>query len=147
MAQSSKFNLPGTSASLVERRAIRERTERAASARLILVRAPAGFGKTTALRQIHGQLQAEGVATAWITLDAADNDVPRFLSCLAEAVARLQVHEGAAQGPDADAVGLLSQEGPPFALFLDEFEVLQAPAVVGLVREVIEHLPRGGRVV
>lgn len=147
MAQSSKFNLPGTSGSLVERRAITERVERAASAKLVLVRAPAGFGKTTALRQIHNQLQAAGVATAWITLDAADNDLPRFLSCLAEAVARLHVHEEAMQGPDADAVALLSQEGPPFALFLDEFEVLQAPAVIGLVREVIEHLPRGGQLV
>ncbi|RYZ13427.1 MAG: helix-turn-helix transcriptional regulator [Comamonadaceae bacterium] len=147
MAQSSKFNLPGTSASLILRQAIAERVSRAAAARLILVRAPAGFGKTTALRQIHDQLQADGIATAWITLDAADNDVPRFLSCLAEAVARLQVHEGAAQGPDADAVALLAQEGTPFALFLDEFEALQAPAVLGLVREVVEHLPRGGRVV
>lgn len=147
MAQSSKFNLPGTSASLILRQAIAERVARAAAARLILVRAPAGFGKTTALRQIHDQLQADGIATAWITLDAADNDVPRFLSCLAEAVARLQVHEGAVQGPDADAVALLAQEGTPFALFLDEFEALQAPAVLGLVREVVEHLPRGGRVV
>lgn len=147
MAQSSKFNLPGASAAFVRRAAISERIERAAAAKLILVRAPAGFGKTTALRQIHEQLSEAGVATAWITLDAADNDVPRFFSCLAEAVARLQIDDDAGTGADADSVALLEREGPPFALFLDEFETLQSPAVLGLVREVIERLPRNGRVV
>ncbi|TFZ03154.1 helix-turn-helix transcriptional regulator [Ramlibacter henchirensis] len=147
MAQSSKFNLPGTNAAFVRRQSVTERIERAASAKLVLVRAPAGFGKTTALRQIHEQLEAEGTATAWITLDAADNDVPRFLSCLAEAVARLHIADEARSGADAEAIALLEREGPAFALFLDEFEVLQAPAVVGLVREVIERLPRNGRLV
>ncbi|RYX93448.1 MAG: helix-turn-helix transcriptional regulator [Comamonadaceae bacterium] len=147
MAQSSKFHLPGTNAAFVRRRAITERVERGGSAKLLLVRAPAGFGKTTALRQIHEQLADAGVATAWITLDAADNDTPRFLSCLAEAVARLQIADDALASADADAVGLLEREGPPFALFLDELEVLQSPAVLGIVREIIERLPRNGQVV
>lgn len=147
MAQSSKFSPPGTNAAFVRRAAITERVERAAAARLILVRAPAGFGKTTALRQIHEQLSAAGVATAWITVDAADNDVPRFLSCLAEAVARLQIEDDAGSAADAETLALLERDGPPFALFLDEFETLQSPAVIGLVREVIERLPRNGRLV
>jgi LuxR family maltose regulon positive regulatory protein len=147
MAQSSKFHLPGTNSAFVRRAAIAERIERAAAAKLILVRAPAGFGKTTALRQIHEQIGAAGVATAWITLDSADNDVPRFLSCLAEAVARLQIEDDISQAGDADAVALLEREGAPFALFLDDFEVLQSPAVVGIVREIIERLPRNGQIV
>ena len=47
-ALSSKFNLPGTSSAFVPRQAITDRIERAASARVVLVRAPAGFGKTSA---------------------------------------------------------------------------------------------------
>jgi len=147
MAQPSKFDLPGTSASVLPRRAIAERLERAAAAKLILIRAPAGFGKTTALGQIHSHMGDAGIATSWLTLDPADNDVPRLLNCLAEAVARLQIHEDATQSADADAAALLGRDGPPFALFLDEFEVLHAPAALGLVREIIEHLPRGGRLV
>jgi LuxR family maltose regulon positive regulatory protein len=147
MAQSSKFNLPGASTSFVPRKAIADRIASAAPAKLILVRAPAGFGKTTALRQIHDQLAASGIATAWITLDSADNDVPRFLSCLAEAVARMQIDDEAGDASDNDAVAVLGKEGPRFALFLDEFEVLQAPAALGVVREIIEHLPRGGQLV
>ena len=69
LAHAGKFDLPGPNASLVRRHAVTERIDRAAAAKLVLVRAPAGFGKTTALRQIHEQLQARGVATAWITLD------------------------------------------------------------------------------
>jgi LuxR family maltose regulon positive regulatory protein len=146
MAQSSKFNLPGTNAAFVRRSAIAQRIDRAAAAKLILVRAPAGFGKTTALRQIHEQLEAAGVVTAWITLDSADNDVPRLLSCLAEAVARLHIGDDMS-GQDADALAMLEREGPPFALFLDDFEVLQSPAVIGLLREIVERLPRNGQIV
>ena len=51
----------------------------AGAARLVLVRAPAGFGKTTAMVQVRDQLEEKGVATAWLTLDRADNDVPRSL--------------------------------------------------------------------
>ncbi len=147
LAHAGKFDLPGPNASLVRRHAVTERIERAAAAKLVLVRAPAGFGKTTALRQIHEQLQARGVATAWITLDAADNDVPRFLNCLAEAVARLQIADEWQPGRDMDAVALLEREGSPFALFLDEFEVLQSPAVLALLREIVGRLPRNGRLV
>ncbi len=147
LAQSSKFNLPGTNAAFVRRAGIAERVDRAAAAKLILVRAPAGFGKTTALRQIHEQVSSAGTATAWITLDTADNDVPRFLSCLAEAVARLQIEDDIATTADTEALAVLERDGPPFALFLDDFEALQSPAVIGLVRQVIERLPRNGRVV
>src|SRR5690606_37048312 len=35
----------------------------------------------------------------------------------------------------------------PFALFLDDFERIHEPAVLGLVREIIEYLPRHGQVV
>jgi LuxR family maltose regulon positive regulatory protein len=144
-ALSSKFNLPGTSSAFVRRQAITDRIERAASARVVLVRAPAGFGKTSALRQIHDQMEAMDIVTAWVTLDAADNDLARLLSCLAEATVRLHLTDELPA--DAEAVALLEREGPPFALFLDEFEVLQSPAVLGLIREIIERLPRNGRLV
>ena len=147
LTHACKFDLPGANASLVRRDAVTERVDRATAAKLILVRAPAAFGKTTALRQIHEQLQARGVATAWITLDAADNDVPRFLNCLAEAVARLQIVDERQTGRDMDPLALLEREGAPFALFLDEFEVLKSPAVLALLREIVGRLPRSGQLV
>ncbi|GLS14831.1 LuxR C-terminal-related transcriptional regulator [Hydrogenophaga electricum] len=109
---------------------------------LVLVRAPAGFGKTTALVQARERLEREGVPTVWLTLDRADNDTSRFLSALDEAVHRLGLNDADA---GRDAVQALAQADSPFALFLDEFESVHEAAVLGLVREIAEHLPRRGR--
>ncbi len=45
------------------------------SARLTLLSAPPGYGKTVA---VAGWLESRGVAHAWLSLDAADNDLSRF---------------------------------------------------------------------
>ncbi|MGJ7570620.1 LuxR C-terminal-related transcriptional regulator [Variovorax sp. RB2P76] len=121
----------------------------AAAVKLVLVRAPAGFGKTTAMAQMRERMEAQGTATAWLTLDLADNDVSRFLHCLAEAVQRLGVEAPRTPGPHGpfDAVAALAAHDSPFTLFLDDFERVQEPAVLGLVREIVEHLPRRGQIV
>ncbi|MDP9901075.1 LuxR C-terminal-related transcriptional regulator [Variovorax ginsengisoli] len=141
----TKLSPPATVVTQVLRTAISEQMA-AAVVKLVLVRAPAGFGKTTVMAQCRERVEADGVATAWLTLDRADNDVPRFLLCLGEAVQRLGV-----DGPPADvaldAVAALAAHDAPFTLFLDDFEVVQEPAVLGLVREIIEQLPRRGRLV
>lgn len=118
----------------------------ASTAKLVLVRAPAGFGKTTAMSQALRRIESEGTATAWITLDGADNDIPRFATSLDEAVARLAL-EGPHGHAPLDAVAALAAAHEPFVLFLDDFEVLRERGVLGLVSEVIEHLPRQGKVV
>lgn len=141
----TKLNPPAVALTQVLRTAISDQIV-AAAVKLVLVRAPAGFGKTTAMAQSRQRMESQGVATAWLTLDRADNDGSRFMSCLGEAVQRLGVDEGGHGGP-FDAVAALAAFDAPFTLFLDEFEVVHEPAVLGLVREVIEHLPRGGRIV
>ncbi|WP_219217031.1 LuxR C-terminal-related transcriptional regulator [Variovorax boronicumulans] len=141
----TKLNPPAVVVTQVLRTAISEQIA-AAAVKLVLVRAPAGFGKTTAMAQSRQRMEADGVATAWLTLDRADNDVSRFLICLGEAVQRLGVDEPPANAP-FDAVAALAAHDSPFTLFLDDFEVVQEPAVLGLVREVIDHLPRRGRIV
>jgi LuxR family transcriptional regulator, maltose regulon positive regulatory protein len=119
------------------------------SRRLVLVRAPAGFGKTSAMLQYRTLLERRGCRTAWLTLDPADNDIRRFLQCLTRAVdAILQEPE---QAEDASAmlqhVDRLRVHDGPFALFLDDYEVIREAGVQGLVREIIDSLPRGGQVV
>ncbi|WP_218508852.1 LuxR C-terminal-related transcriptional regulator [Variovorax sp. dw_308] len=142
----TKLNPPAFAVTQVARRAISD--EVAASAvKLVLVRAPAGFGKTTAMAQMRARMEAQGLACAWLTLDRADNDVSRFLACLAEAVQRLGADEADDDSGPFDAVAALASIDAPFALFLDDFEVVQEPAVLGFVRELIEQLPRRGHVV
>ena len=150
---SSKLNPPATTATQVPRDAVCQRIAEAGAVKLVLVRAPAGFGKTTAMVQARERLAARGVSTAWLTLERTDNDVPRFLACLGPAVAQivgdgLHGTAGAAPGGTPLAVvDALARHGAPFALFLDDFELITEPAVLGLVREIIDHLPRRGQLV
>ena len=152
---SSKLSPPLSQARQVLRQAVVRRMAEAGGVTLVLARAPAGFGKTTAMVQAREQLAASGVATAWLTLERTDNDVPRFLACLQQAVAQIVgrpslpgTQPGAGLGgPATPLVDALARHGAPFALFLDDFELITEPAVLGLVREIIDHLPRRGQLV
>lgn len=137
----SKFNPPVPQAAQVRRQSLSDAICRSAG-QLVLVSAPAGFGKTTAMVQARERLEASGVPTVWITLDRADNDVSRFMSSLDEAVTRLGLGR-----PGSDAIQALSRSDLPFALFLDEFEAVHEAAVLGLVRELADHLPRSGHLI
>src|SRR5512140_673827 len=52
---------------------------------LVVIQASAGYGKTTLMLQWMADLQEQGKASAWLTLDEADNDIGRFLSYLVAA--------------------------------------------------------------
>lgn len=125
----------------VWRAGIEQRVSAAGAVKLVVVCAPAGFGKTTAMVQVRELLHRQQVPTSWLTLDRADNDIARFLSALSAATAPLD--------PDGrgDALETLSADTGPFAIFLDDFELIQEASVIDLVREVIDRLPRAGRVV
>lgn len=142
----SKLSPPSVTAVQVPREAVCQRIAQAGAVKLVLVRAPAGFGKTTAMVQARGALVAQGIDTAWLTLERTDNDVPRFLACLRQALAPVV---GDASGSDAPLalVDALAAHPTPFALFLDDFELITEPAVLGLVREIIDRLPRRGQLV
>lgn len=155
---SSKLNPPTFRASQVPRRHLNAQVVDSPTGKLVLVRAPAGFGKTTTMAQIAAHLQANEVATAWLTLDDADNDVSRFLWCLQSAVSRLlqddlpadtaeEQRNGTAGDVALDIVARLARERGAFTLFLDDFEWIREQAVLGLVRQIIEHLPRRGQLV
>lgn len=145
---SAKLSPPLARSSQVPREAVMRRLAEAGGAKLVLVLAPAGFGKTTVMVQAREFLAAQGISTAWLTLERTDNDVPRFLAGLAQAVAQITGEAVVPSGEAAVAVAdRLAQHGMPFALFLDDFERITEPAVRGLVREIIDHLPRRGQLV
>lgn len=125
----------------------------AGGARVVVIRAAAGFGKTTVMRQVHQRCVSSNLPCAWLTLDAADNDIGRFLAALAGALAGAIPALGVGNiesGADSALVELIEHIGShrqPFLLFLDEFESLVNPAALGLVRQVIDHLPPGAQLV
>ena len=142
----SKLSPPSVRPGQVPRDAVCRAIVDMRAARLVLVRAPAGFGKTTALVQARDRLADQGLDTAWLTLDRTDNDLPRFLAGLQQAVAAIAGELPASDDP-LSLLDALARHATPFALFLDDFELITEPAVLGLVREIIDHLPRCGQLV
>jgi LuxR family transcriptional regulator, maltose regulon positive regulatory protein len=131
-----------------------EQIRKAADAKLILLRAPAGFGKTTVMVQYHATLKEQGIATAWLGLDAADNDLGRFIFDLAAAFNRIDPAIGfmASAGADVDGLALdlinrVGAIGTRFVLFLDELEAIQNQTILDFLRRMLLGLPYGGTVV
>ncbi len=151
----SKLTAPPSAPYQVLRTALRDSICAADREKVVLVQAPAGYGKTTVLLQALAVLCEQGVATAWLTVDAADNDVARFLHVIGAALDRLAgPAEGDAGNADEAPAGVvaldlierINRAPVPFALFIDDVEALQNPAALSLLRQLIEYLPSGGRV-
>jgi LuxR family maltose regulon positive regulatory protein len=130
--------------------------------RLVLVAAPAGFGKTTLVTQwLAGQESSPEAAVAWLSLDARDSDLTVFLGQLVAAlqVAHPDLADAVGKGVGADAVALLdAARGDPepalvslvndldtlvgtTIVVLDDYHVIDAPAVHHAVAFVVDHLP------
>ncbi len=119
-------------------------------ARLILLRAPAGYGKTTAMVQFRRSLEKDGTATAWLTLDAGDNDVARFMRCLTQALRQIPEfanHLTEKAVGDATLIGPLARSSQPFALFLDDAEAVHSRAVFDVLQYLVDQLPACGKVI
>ena len=59
--------------------------------KLILISAPAGFGKTTLVSEWLSRFQ---LPTAWLSLDEGDNDLTRFLTYLVVALQTIDINLG-----------------------------------------------------
>ncbi|MCE9661448.1 MAG: LuxR C-terminal-related transcriptional regulator [Burkholderiales bacterium] len=81
----TKIQAPRPRASLVARELLEQRMADAAMAkRLVLLAAPAGFGKTAALTRLISRL-GSGAAVAWVAVDS-DDDPLGLLACLCAAL-------------------------------------------------------------
>ena len=93
----TKLYIPSRRPDLIPRTHLIKRLDDGLHRKLTLISAPAGFGKTTLAAEWLNQLQNEigkgnrtGLQLAWLSLDAGDNDLGRFLAYLITAVKRLE---------------------------------------------------------
>lgn len=122
--------------------------------RLGLVCAPAGFGKTTTLAQLHLQLGERGIGAAWLSVDGYDDEPHRFLAGLVAAVRALEPGlAGEAQGllalPDVPArevaaslAGALLEFDRELVLIVDDYHEIQDPEVHATVDYLLRYLPK-----
>jgi LuxR family transcriptional regulator, maltose regulon positive regulatory protein len=115
----AKLAVPRVRHHVVDRPRVRRALDAGRDASLTLVAAPAGYGKTTAVREWCASLEA---ALAWVGLDAGDNDPVRLWRYVATAVDR--VRPGLGRG----ALRRLGVAGSPVEVAVDE--LLNAAAAV-----------------
>jgi LuxR family maltose regulon positive regulatory protein len=146
----SKYSIPHLSKSVVVRTQLLERLEQSNDKRLIVVSAPAGFGKTTLLYQwLHDSTRA----VAWLSLDRNDNDVQNFLSYLISAFQQIEPQFAskllpALQNPQINPTNLgmqliheLDTISKPFLLVLDDYHLIEAAAIGEIVQTILKHAP------
>jgi LuxR family maltose regulon positive regulatory protein len=116
---------------------------------VVTVVAPAGYGKTTFLRQ---WASAESRAVAWVSLDAADDDDTVLLSYLATALDRIEpidrgvfdslaAPRGPLYSPALSRLGAaIWNMSSPSVLMLDDVDSLGAPAARDVIGWLAEHL-------
>ncbi|MHA7223990.1 LuxR C-terminal-related transcriptional regulator [Arthrobacter sp. RHLT1-20] len=83
---STKLFIPKIRRNVVTRPRLLDRLRRGTEARLTLVSAPAGFGKTTLLAEWLGGMAEDHRRIAWVSLDAADSDPASFWTYVVSAL-------------------------------------------------------------
>ena len=82
----TKLHVPRRRRGLVSRPRLSDRLTRADEPALVLVSAPAGFGKTTLVTEWLAAAEADGRSIAWLSLDERDNDPAVFWTYLVAAL-------------------------------------------------------------
>lgn len=155
----TKFHAPDLRPEWVARPALTKHLA-GADARLVLVDAPAGFGKTVAVAQWRSST-IENRQFAWVSLDQGDNDPSRLWWHVVCALQRASPAFGAeqilralrVQSPEITTVVLpilvneLAALRVPVLLVLDDYHLIREPACHEQLEFLLLHLPPSAQLV
>lgn len=147
----TKLYIPTSRSQTVSRLHLIDRLNQGLQARLTLVCAPAGFGKTTLISEWLSQCEHP---SAWLSLDEQDNAPKRFLTYVIEALQTIAPHI------DDDLLKILQSPQPPvidtllislinslatipdtFILVLDDYHVLDTKEIDTALTFLLDNLP------
>lgn len=151
---------PHSLARLLDRRFLLERLNNSLERQVVVLQAPAGFGKTTLLTQAMDQFRARNVDCAWLTIDPTDGIRGRFLRSLAEALLLGGVAGGrawpdilrATEEADEEAgcaiiTHALSRRGNRVVLLLDDCHLADTTFFNYSLDRVLRALPDNARII
>lgn len=149
----TKLQVPYLPPLFMPRPALKRRLNAAMQQKLILLSAPAGFGKTTVLSEWASSCSWP---VSWVSLDERDNDPVCFWGHLIAALESTQPGAGehalallrAQQTTSIEAVitvlvNALSTVSQDFALVLDDYHIITTPAIHQGLLFLLNHLPAG----
>ena len=153
----TKLRPPKMRTDLVARPALEEILAHAVERSLTVVSAPTGYGKTTV---INAWARRSGLAIAWLTLEASENDPARLLQHIAGAIERAGGPDPVptnrwASIPGADLAGTvvpmmlneLAGRSQPIVLILDDCHVLTDPRCHDVLSALVRWTPDSLRIV
>ncbi len=149
----TKLFIPPARANLVPRPRLIERLDAGlgAGCRLILLSAPAGFGKSTLLSNWISQNE---IPAGWVSLDEGDNDPVRFLAHFIAALQTIEVGIGetpmamlqSSQPPPIESIltaliNEIAQAPRDVILVLDDYHLIHTPSIHQQLVFLLEHQP------
>jgi LuxR family transcriptional regulator, maltose regulon positive regulatory protein len=150
----TKLHIPQVSPKLVARPRLLARLADGLTRPLTLISAPAGFGKTTLLSEWRRSIAGQRWLLAWLSLDEGDSDPARFLAYLVAALQQIDPAIGHAtqamlhspQPPPIEVlltalINDIANVAAPFALVLDDYHVIDSPAVHQQLTFLLDHQP------
>ncbi|MDT4949668.1 MAG: hypothetical protein QOJ37_2263 [Pseudonocardiales bacterium] len=149
----SKYRIPSRRPDAVARPRLDERLSAASLSALTVLSGPAGFGKTTLLTEWLAAVPAATSSIAWVSLDERDNDPTLFWTYVVTAMqaATGDVGDGASQllassSPPTEAelaalLNDLNNLSKDLLLVLDDYHLIEAPAVHDGMTFLLEHQP------
>ena len=150
---STKLHMPALRADALRRARLMQRLETGAreGRTLMLVSAPAGFGKTTL---ISAWLQQNQRQAAWLSLDQSDNDPIRFWRYVIAALQTIDANYGATalamltapQLPPLEAIVTalindLAAAANPIVLVVDDYHAVTDLSIHTSLDFFLDHLP------
>ncbi|MGE0298502.1 MAG: AAA family ATPase, partial [Pseudonocardia sp.] len=154
---SARFRAPTYVRNVIERRRLLTMLSARRDRQLVVIHAPAGYGKTTLAVQWLRVLEEDGAAVAWLGLHRDDNDPHWFLSHLLESVRRVLPDSDAAIGELKELIeqsaedtqrytvtALLEQiarHGGRFVLTFDDLHVVDDPRIHDAVVQLLDFAP------
>ena len=153
----TKLHTPSTGKNYVHRPHLFDQLNEGLNRKLILVSAPAGFGKTSLISDWVNKNQ---ISKAWISLDKGDNDPVEFVSYLIAGIQETLMDFGHA------ALGLFKSPNKPtlesiasllindlteiekdILLVLDDFHLIQSSEIMHFLSYFLEHIPENTHLV
>lgn len=147
----TKLHKPSTNRNLVNRIQLYKKLDDGLTRKLILISAPAGFGKSTIISDWTSQ---KNIATAWFSIDNNDNDIVDFITYIIYAIRQLHPNFGDtaleliksnSQGSIESAINILINDSieikQDILLVLDDYHLITNSEINNMMGYLIDFMP------